>query len=211
VRARGGGEEPKRKRWSAEGLPPEEEEEEDVYLVVWPAGRRRRARRFATRRSVSLTSSGVGNSAATSGGSTTTLLPSWKRAAYSPRAPPLKSYSGRISASALLMVPAPAWRSSPNPDDPDGISTIGVPDDQQPPTIRETDRQTAAPAPPSCSEAVERRGSSVRCPEIVVEEPNVSPGHLKRRRAVAEYPLEREDIAAVRQKGPGEAVPQDVG
>lgn len=48
------------------------------------------------------------------------------------------------------------------------------------------------------SEAIDRRGSSVCSADIVVEQTNIAAGDLKRRGAVAEDPLEREDVAAVR-------------
>jgi hypothetical protein len=42
--------------------------------------------------------------------------------------------------------------------------------------------------------------------EIVVQEINISTGDLDRSWAVAEDPLEAEDVAAVRQEGAGEGV-----
>jgi len=53
---------------------------------------------FASARSASFTAVDVGNMSATSGSKTTTFVPSAKRAAYLPRTPFEKSYSGRISS-----------------------------------------------------------------------------------------------------------------
>jgi len=43
-------------------------------------------------------------------------------------------------------------------------------------------------------------------PKIVIEQPDAAAGDLKGCRAVAEDPLQGEDVAAVRQERPGEAV-----
>lgn len=48
-------------------------------------------------------------------------------------------------------------------------------------------------------------------PNVVIEQPHVATGHLKGRGAVAEDPLQGEHVAAVREKRPGKAMPQDVG
>src|SRR5450759_2079623 len=50
----------------------------------------------------------------------------------------------------------------------------------------------------------------MRSANVVIEQPDIAASDLKRRRTVAEDPLEGEDVAAVRQKSPREAVPQDV-
>jgi hypothetical protein len=47
-------------------------------------------------------------------------------------------------------------------------------------------------------------------PQVVVEQLHVTPGYLKRRRAVAENTLEREDISAIREEGAREAMAEDV-
>ena len=47
-------------------------------------------------------------------------------------------------------------------------------------------------------------------PDVIVEQLHVAACDLKRRRAVAEDPLEGEDVPAVRQEGSGEAVTQDM-
>ena len=47
-------------------------------------------------------------------------------------------------------------------------------------------------------------------PDVIVEELHVAAGDLKRRRAVAEDSLKREDVPTVCQKGAGEAMTQDV-
>ena len=45
---------------------------------------------------------------------------------------------------------------------------------------------------------------------VIVEQLHIAACDLKGRRAVAEDPLEGEDVPAVRQEGPGEAVTQDM-
>ena len=65
---------------------------------------------FNTARSASFTAASVGNASATSSSSTMILPASRRRSAYLPRTPPfivLKSYSGRRSLSALILVVSP--------------------------------------------------------------------------------------------------------
>jgi hypothetical protein len=50
----------------------------------------------------------------------------------------------------------------------------------------------------------------MRSTNVVIEQPDIAASDLKRRRTVAEDPLEGEDVAAVRKESPREAVPQDV-
>ena len=47
-------------------------------------------------------------------------------------------------------------------------------------------------------------------PDVIIEQLHVAACDLKRRRAVAEDPLEGENVPAVRQERPGEAVTQDM-
>ena len=60
------------------------------------------------------------------------------------------------------------------------------------------------------SEAIDRRHSSMDRPQVVVEQLDVPARDLERRRAVAEDPLEGEDVAAVRKEGSREGVAEDV-
>jgi hypothetical protein len=46
--------------------------------------------------------------------------------------------------------------------------------------------------------------------QVVVEQTNIAAGHLKGRRAVPEDPLQREDVAPVREESPSETMPKDV-
>ena len=65
--------------------------------------------------------------------------------------------------------------------------------------------------PGTGSEAIDRRRAPMRRAYVVIEQPDIAACDLKRRGTVAEDPLEGEDVAAVRQESPREAVPQDVG
>lgn len=50
----------------------------------------------------------------------------------------------------------------------------------------------------------------VESTQVIVKQANVTTCHLERSRAVAQYALQREDVAAVRQERPGKGVPKDV-
>lgn len=62
----------------------------------------------------------------------------------------------------------------------------------------------------SGSEAIDRRRAPMRGAYVIVEQPDIAASDLKRRRTVAEDPLDGEDIVADRQESPREALPQDV-
>src|SRR5688572_1053414 len=94
----------------------------------------RRAIRISAR-SASLTDSESGKNSATSEDRTTTFVPAAYRAAYRPRSPPLKSYSGSMSGSRVrrdaffIDFPLATGRLA-GADDPDSIRPVDVHHDQ---------------------------------------------------------------------------------
>jgi hypothetical protein len=82
-----------------------------------------------------------------SGSSTTTFVPSRYRAAYLPRIPLRKSYSGRIvsrSVDRLVLFLTGSSCSAgrpPRTDHPDRLAAFRMSDNEEPPTVRETQKQ----------------------------------------------------------------------
>src|SRR5215831_9408665 len=87
----------------------------------------------------------VRNSAATSGSRTTAIAPLGNRLAYLLRTPLEKSYSARISGSrsrrlAFLLIRLTfAPGSASCTDEADRVASIGMDNDQQPPSSRSAD------------------------------------------------------------------------
>ena len=89
---------------------------------------------LARTRSAWFTALVSGKTAATSGSRTTMLLPSAKRAAYFPRTPRLKSYSGRMSVLALgffFIDSTLNSRRETGADDVDGVLGLDVRHDDE--------------------------------------------------------------------------------
>lgn len=105
---------------------------------------RRRARRVGTTvrraRRARFTAPAFGNAWAMSGSSTTTFVPSRYRAAYLPRIPLRKSYSGRIVSRSVdrlvLFLIGSSFSAGrpPRTDYPDRLAAFRMSDNEEPPT-----------------------------------------------------------------------------